>query len=138
MTSTDNRAAWAPLLASLDERRKAARAMGGPDRLVRNRRGGGVDARERIERLLDAGTFVELGTLAGDRTLAADAFIAGSGLVEGRSVLVGAEDFTVAAGSIGVSNGSKRARLAALAKQERVPLVMMLEGAGHRATNALP
>jgi acetyl-CoA carboxylase carboxyltransferase component len=111
--------------------------MGGPERLVRYRRGGGVDARERIERLLDAGTFVELGTLAGDGTLAADAFIAGSGLVEGRPVLVGAEDFTVAAGSIGVSNGSKRARLAALAKQERVPLVMMLEGAGHRATNAL-
>ncbi|MEV0810972.1 carboxyl transferase domain-containing protein [Micromonospora sp. NPDC050200] len=135
MTSTDNRAAWAPLLADLDRRRTAARAMGGPEKLVRYRHRGGVDARTRITRLLDPGTFVELGTLAG--ATPADAFVAGSGLIGGRPVLVGAEDFTVAGGSIGVPNGSKRARLAALARQERVPLVLMLEGAGHRATNAL-
>lgn len=137
MTAADNRRAWAPLLADLDRRRTAARAMGGPEKLARYRDRGGVDARTRVARLLDPGTFVELGTLAGDGTVPADAFVAGSGLVDGRPVLVGAEDFTVAGGSIGVPNGSKRARLALLARQERVPLVLMLEGAGHRATNAL-
>jgi methylmalonyl-CoA decarboxylase subunit alpha len=137
MTSTDNRAAWAPLLASLDQRRTAARRMGGPEKLARYRRGGSLDARERITRLLDPDSFVELGTLAGDGAKPADAFIAGCGLIDARPVLVGAEDFTVAGGSIGVANGSKRARLATLARQERVPLVLMLEGAGHRATNAL-
>lgn len=143
MTAADNRSAWAPLLASLDRRRTTARAMGGPERLDRYRQGGRSDARARIDRLLDTGSFVELGTLAGDpalpadRALPADGFIAGSGLLDGRPVLVGAEDFTVAGGSIGVPNASKRARLATLAGQERVPLVLMLEGAGHRATNAL-
>jgi len=111
--------------------------MGGPEKLTRYRASGRLDARERIARLLDPGTFVELGTLAGDESVPADAFVAGSGVIDGRPVLVGAEDGTVAGGSIGVPNGSKRARLALLARQERVPLVMMLEGAGHRATNAL-
>lgn len=128
---------WEPLLESLRRRREAARAMGGPEKLARYREDGRMDARERIAKLLDPGTFVELGALAGDGTVPADAFVAGSGLIEGRPVLVGSEDFTVAGGSIGVANASKRARLAVLARQERVPLVMMLEGAGHRATNAL-
>ena len=134
---TGHRDAWTPLLTSLEQRRDTARAMGGPDKLDRYRCGGRLDVRARIEALLDEGTFVELGALAGDGALPADAFVAGSGLLEGRPVLVGAEDFTVAGGSIGTPAGTKRARLAALARQERVPLVMMLEGAGHRATNAL-
>lgn len=133
----DYRQDWAPLLASLQSRHTAARAMGGPDKLARYRTGGRVDARTRIDRLLDAGTFIELGTLAGDGSVPADAFVAGSGLLDGRPILVGAEDFTVAGGSIGTAAASKRARIALLARQERVPLVLMLEGAGHRATNAL-
>lgn len=133
----DSAADWEPLRESLRRRRAAARAMGGPEKLARYRAGGRWDARERIARLLDPDTFVELGVLAGDGDVPADAFVAGSGLIDGRPVLVGAEDFTVAGGSIGVANASKRARLAVLARQERVPLVMMLEGAGHRATNAL-
>lgn len=56
-----------------------------------------------------SGTFVEIGVLAG--SLPADAFVAGSGLVEGRPVLVGAEDFTVAGGSIGAANTAKRNRV---------------------------
>jgi len=121
----DNRRAWQPLLDDLAERRRTARETGGPE------------VRARIEALLDEGTFSEVGTLAGAPDVPADAFVAGSGLVAGRPVLVGAEDFTVAGGSIGVAGGSKRARLARLAAQERVPLVLMLEGAGHRPTNAL-
>jgi acetyl-CoA carboxylase carboxyltransferase component len=51
-------------------------------------------------------------------------------------VLVGAEDFTVMGGSIGLGTTAKRQRLAELAHQERLPLVMLLEGAGERAQNA--
>ena len=66
----------------------------------------------------------------------ADGLIAGHGMIEGRPVLVGAEDFTVMGGSIGIATHAKRLRLAELSLQERVPLVMLLEGAGERAQNA--
>src|SRR6266540_765839 len=56
---------WKPLLDDLDARREAARAMGGSERLARQRAGGRLDARARIDELLDRGTFVELGTLVG-------------------------------------------------------------------------
>lgn len=134
---TGHRDEWAPLLADLERRRAAARAMGGPEKLAKVRDSGRLDARARVAALLDPGTFAELGTLAGDGSTPADAFVAGSGLVDGRPVLVGVEDFTVAGGSIGTAGATKRARLAGLARQERVPLVLVLEGAGHRATNAL-
>ncbi|WP_216653903.1 acyl-CoA carboxylase subunit beta [Nocardioides sp. zg-DK7169] len=137
MSPTGHRDEWEPLLADLERRRAAAREMGGPEKLDRVRRAGRLDARARVAALLDPGSFTELGTLAGDGSTPADAFVAGSGLVDGRPVLVGVEDFTVAGGSIGTAGATKRARLAALARQERVPLVLVLEGAGHRATNAL-
>ena len=88
--------------------------------------------RARVAALLDSGSFRELGTLVGD--VPADAFIAGSGVIAGRPVMVGAEDFTVVAGTIATGSNAKRLRLAELALQEHVPLVMMLEGAGFRPT----
>lgn len=138
MSSTnDNRTEWAPLLATLATRQATAAAMGGAAKLDRYRASGRVDARQRIAALLDRATFVEIGSLAGNEKVPADAFVAGHGSIDGRAVLVGAEDFTVAGGSIGTAGATKRARIALLAQQERVPLIMMLEGAGHRATNAL-
>jgi acetyl-CoA carboxylase carboxyltransferase component len=132
-----NRAAWKPLLDDLARRRAASRAMGGPGKLARYGADGRLNARARVRELLDADSFTELGTLAGGADAPADAFVAGSGRIAGRPVFVGAEDFTVQGGSIGASAAAKRARLARLAGQERAPLVMILEGAGHRATNSL-
>lgn len=136
MTS-ENRRGWNDLLTSLAARREHALAMGGPEKLARHRSAGRVDARKRIAELLDHESFVEIGTLAGDPSAPADAFVAGSGLIDGRPVLVGSEDFSVHGGSIGTAGATKRTRIARLAKQERLPLVMMLEGAGHRAVNSL-
>lgn len=110
--------------------------MGGDERLARQRAGGRLDARQRVAALLDPGTFAELGTLAGTAAGPADAFVAGSGRIDGRPVLVGAEDFTVLGGSIGTAGNAKRQRLTELAGQERVPLVLLLEGAGERAGGA--
>ena len=56
----------------------------------------------------------------------------GSGRIDGRPVMVAAEDFTVKAGTISQSANSKRYRVAELAVADRVPLIMMLEGAGFR------
>ncbi|MSO80029.1 MAG: acetyl-CoA carboxylase carboxyltransferase subunit, partial [Acidimicrobiia bacterium] len=116
--------------------------MGGPDRLARQHEGGRWDARRRIAALFDPDTFVELGTLVGSvhrgvtPTAPADGLVAGHGLIHGRPVLAAAEDFTVMGGSIGHGTTAKRQRLADLARQERVPLVMLLEGAGERTQNA--
>ena len=108
--------------------------MGGPDRLARHGDGGALDARARIDRLVDPGTFRELGTLVGG-DVAADAIVAGSGRIDGRPIMVGAEDFTTLAGTIGPGSNSKRHRLAELAVRTKVPLVMLLEGAGFRPTS---
>lgn len=133
---------WQPLLDDFAARQDAARAMGGDERLARQRTPGRLDARARIARLFDPDTFVELGTLVGSvhrgvtPPAPADGLVAGHGLIDGRPVLAGAEDFTVMGGSIGHGTGAKRQRLADLARRERVPLVMLLEGAGERTQNA--
>lgn len=124
---------WKEALADLAARRAASRAMGGEERLAKHRAAGRLDARARIEHLLDPGSFQELGTLVGGPELPADAIVTGSGRVDGRPVMVAAEDFTVKAGTIGQAANSKRYRVAEIALLDRVPLVMMLEGAGYRA-----
>ena len=124
---------WDPVLDDLNERRRAARAMGGEERLTRHRAAGKLDARARIDYFLDPGSFQELGTLVGGEDAPADAVVIGSGSIDRRPVLVAAEDFTVKAGTISQPANSKRYRVAELAVLDRVPLVMMLEGAGYRA-----
>jgi acetyl-CoA carboxylase carboxyltransferase component len=128
--SDDVPGGWGPTLDDLAERRAAARAMGGDERLRRHRDAGKLDVRARVEQLLDPGSFDELGTLVG--AVPADAFVAGAGRIDGRPVMVGAEDFTVLAGTIAGGSNAKRYRIAELALRHRVPLVMLLEGAGHR------
>ena len=113
--------------------------MGGEARLIRQKERGRLNARERIVTLFDPGSFSEIGQLVGtteDPPIPGDGLVAGSGLINGRPALAGAEDVTVLGGSIGSGTSDKRYRLCQLALQERVPLVMMLEGAGHRVTDS--
>lgn len=121
---------WDATLADLRSRKASAQAMGKPERLAQRAAAGKLNARERIAALTDAGSFTEVGALTGP--LPADAFVAGLAQVDGRPVAVGAEDFTVAGGSIGRGAHVKRYRIIQMAVQERIPLVMLLEGAGHR------
>lgn len=107
--------------------------MGGTERLARHRDAGKLDVRARVDVLCDPGTFREIGTLVGGPDVPADGIVAGSGLIDGRPVMVGAEDFTVLGGTIGGGSNAKRFRIAELARRDRVPLVMLLEGAGYRA-----
>jgi acetyl-CoA carboxylase carboxyltransferase component len=132
-TVSDHPEGWDEVLDDLEQRRGAARAMGGDERLAKHRGAGKLDARARVARLLDPGSFHELGTLVGGSAAPADAVVAGSGRIEGRPVWVAAEDFTVKAGTISQSANAKRYRVAELAVADRVPLVMLLEGAGFRA-----
>ncbi|MCH2169175.1 acetyl-CoA carboxylase carboxyltransferase subunit [Myxococcota bacterium] len=127
---------WEPLLSQLEERRAEAKAMGGSERVERLMHSRGkLDARQRIECLFDPGTFVEIGALGGNvEGIPADAFVCGTGRIAGRSAVAGVEDFSVMGGSIGGPGSAKRYRVAEIAMRERIPLVMMLEGAGHRLT----
>ena len=128
---------WGPALEEIARRKAEAYAMGGQARLDRQHQRGRLDARERLDRLFDPGTFSEIGNLVGTTDqppVPGDALVAGSGRINGRAALAGAEDVTVLGGSIGSGASDKRYRLCQLARQERVPLVMCLEGAGHRVT----
>ena len=134
---------WQPLLEEFHSRIATARAMGGESRLAKLLAAGRLNAREQLAALCDEGSFLEIGTLAGGLehgpipAAPADALVAGLARIDGRPVVVGAEDFSVQGGSIGFATHAKRLRLARIALQERVPLVMLLDGAGERASNAL-
>lgn len=132
---------WKDRLNELDARSRAARSMGSDNKLERQH-AHGLDARQRIDNLVDDSSFRELGTLVGglgDNGIAtpADGIVGGLANIGGRPVVVAAEDFTVLGGSIGFGNHAKRLRFATIALQERIPFVLMLEGAGERATNTL-
>ncbi|MDP1847116.1 MAG: acyl-CoA carboxylase subunit beta [Solirubrobacteraceae bacterium] len=135
-----------PLADDLRERRAAARLGGGAERIGRQHAAGKLTARERIERLVDPGTFTELGIHAGvhhsvrgleGREAPADGVITGYGLVDGRHVAVCAYDFTVMAGSMGTTGEHKVTRLRSLALTKRMPFVWLLDSAGARIQEAV-
>jgi acetyl-CoA carboxylase carboxyltransferase component len=136
-----NREAWQPLLDELQQRLDAANAMGGEDKLRKQRERGSLNVRERIAALCNGGAFNEYGALAGgahpggEAPLAGDALVAGTASIDGRSVVIIAEDFTVKGGSIGHANAAKRTRLVRLALERGLPLILLLDGAGERTGN---
>jgi len=126
----------------LKQRRAKALQMGGPEKVARQHKLGKLTARERIDLLMDPGTFQEYGLLANhqshrpemaEKDAPADGVITGFGLINGRRAGVVAEDFTVMGGSVGITHGLKKMRMTSIATQERVPLIWLLDGAGARA-----
>ncbi|MFT5484467.1 MAG: acetyl-CoA carboxylase carboxyltransferase component [Halieaceae bacterium] len=138
---SDNSDAWRPLLAELHERTATARSMGAVAKIERQHSRGRQTVRERINALCDTDSYREIGALAGGNppsggaAVPCDAVVGGVGRIDGRSAVVLAEDFTVMGGSIGHANAAKRARLVRLATEQALPLVLMLDGAGERASN---
>ena len=127
------------LEAEFAEREARAKAMGGPEKLARRRKAGVLNARERIARLFDAGTFIESGMFAtstsnpADRdSTPADGKITGFGKVEGREAAVVANDFTVMGASSGSTNGRKIAHVKRVATQRGLPMVFLGESSGAR------
>jgi len=129
-------------LKSLAERKAKALEMGGPEKVAKQHKRGKLTARERIDLLIDPGTFQEYGLLAthqshrmemAERITPADGVITGFGYINGRSAGVVAEDFTVLGGSVGMTHAMKKVRMVEIATREKVPLVWLLDGAGARA-----
>ena len=130
-------------LAELERRRARALEMGGARRVARQHERGRLTARERVDALVDAGSFVEFGQLAhSDLPEAAekspgDGKVCGIGELEGRKVAVSATDATVFAGAGGRVGGAKILWLAKLAIEKGYPLVLLDEGGGVRIPEIL-
>ena len=129
----------------LHERRAAARLGGGEEKIAKQHERGKLTARERIDLLVDEGTFVELGVhgrphfaqRAMDNVEApADGVVTGWGDIDGRTCCVAAYDFTVMAGSMGMTGELKVGRLREIALQKRMPFVWLLDSAGARIQEA--
>jgi len=133
------------LVSNLHERRERAKLGGGEGKIARQHQRGKLTARERLDLLVDAGTFVEIGIHGGphfsqramDATEApADGVITGWGDVDGRRCAIAAYDFTVMAGSMGMTGELKVGRLRELALSKRIPMIWLLDSAGARIQEA--
>ncbi len=133
------------LTDDLHARREKAKLGGGEEKIAKQHAAGKLTARERIDLLVDPGTFVELGIHAGPhfaqramdgKEAPADGVITGWADVDGRPVAIAAYDFTVMAGSMGMTGELKVGRLRELALQKRIPLIWLLDSAGARIQEA--
>jgi acetyl-CoA carboxylase carboxyltransferase component len=134
------------LVEDLNERRRKAELGGGPEKIERQHADDKLTARERLALLIDEGTFYEMGLHARPhfsqramegREAPADGVVTGYGKVDGRLVAVCAYDFTVMAGSMGMTGELKVTRLRELALQKRIPFIWLLDSAGARIQEAV-
>jgi len=128
-------------LADLAERTGAALHAGSQKAVDKRRAQGRMTARERIEALLDDGSFVELDQLARHRSQAfgmdrnrpyGDGVVTGSGTIDGRPVCVFAQDFTVFGGSLGEVFGEKIVKVMDLAMRVGCPVIGINDSGGAR------
>ncbi len=129
------------LYADLDRRRAESRAGGGPARVGRQHDKGKLTARERIEILLDPGSFVETGAFVRhqatgfgleDQRPYGDGVVTGWGTIDGRTVTVYSQDFTVFGGSLGLAHAQKIVRVMELAMENGCPVIGLNDSGGAR------
>src|SRR5215216_5452859 len=115
-----------------------ARQMGGTANVERQHSSGKLTVRERIEQLLDAGSFHEIGVLAGKAvyedgrmvSFVPSNYVMGTGRIDGRRVVVGGDDFTVRGGAADARVGDKAGYAEKLARELRLPIVRLVDGTG--------
>jgi acetyl-CoA carboxylase carboxyltransferase component len=142
-TGSDAAAQWAEIDREHAARTAAARAMGGEAKLAKLRERGLLNARERIDRLVDPGSFLEFGLFAQsirpdtrDRS-PADGKISGLGRIEGREVAIVSNDFTVMGASSAAVNGRKVGHVKDLATRRGLPMVFFGESTGARMPDVM-
>jgi len=125
-------------LEDLKQRRSKARQMGGPEKIQKQHDRGKLTARERIDRLLDPDSFMEIGMLnhsdvpGMDKKTPADSKVAGYGKIDGRRVALISNDFTVLAATSSRIAGRKEGELKALAANRGYPIIYLGEAGGAR------
>ncbi len=130
---------WKDDIEELRRREALAWEMGGADKVKRQHDGGKLTVRERIDRLLDPGSFHEVGATAGKAKYRADGslesfmaanFVVGRGTIDGRPVVVGGDDFTVRGGAADASIRGKQVIGEQMALELRLPLIRLVDGTG--------
>lgn len=125
----------------LDELNRLALAAGGPERVKKHHEAGKHTARERIDALLDPGSFVELDRLVVHRShdfgmekqkFPGDGVVTGYGTVDGRQVFVFAQDFTVFGGSLSRAYAEKMCKIMDLAMKTGCPIIGLNDSGGAR------
>ncbi|MDK2910018.1 MAG: propionyl-CoA carboxylase beta chain [Bacteroidales bacterium] len=125
----------------LEENNRLAELGGGEERIARQHAAGRKTARERIEELLDPGTFVELDKFVVHRTVdfgmdkqkyLGDGVVSGYGKIDGRLVYVFAQDFTVFGGSLSRANADKIVKVMDLAMRMGAPVIGLNDSGGAR------
>jgi propionyl-CoA carboxylase beta chain len=128
-------------VAELKKRNQLAEDGGGAKRRERQHKEGKMSARERVEFLLDEGTFEETDKLVthrcndfgmAEQKIYGDGFITGYGRIEGRLVYVFAQDFTVFGGSLSETNAAKIAKIMDLAAKMGAPVIGLNDSGGAR------
>ncbi|HEY6079176.1 MAG TPA: acyl-CoA carboxylase subunit beta, partial [Polyangiaceae bacterium] len=128
------------LLGGLEAKNREALAGGGAARIDRQHRAGKLTARERIDALVDPGSFVETDRLVthhspgmnGDQGVLGDGVITGHARIEGRAICLFAQDFTVFGGALGAAHARKIVKLMDLALKIGVPLIGLNDSGGAR------
>jgi methylmalonyl-CoA carboxyltransferase large subunit len=133
-------------VTELKERRGRVLVGGGEDKLEKQRQSGKLTARERIEALVDPGSFQEMGLFAehrstlfgmADKTMPADGVITGAASVDGRLVHLASQDFTVAGGSAGEVHSIKVAEIMEQALKTGSPFVFINDSGGARVQEGI-
>src|SRR4051794_33856293 len=128
-------------LEELRRRHANAEAGGGEERRLRHHAEGRLSARERIDLLLDEGTFEELDKLVRHRcrdfgmarqVIDGDGVVSGYGLIHGRPAFVFAQDFTVFGGSLSETNAQKICKIMDLASKTGAPVIGLNDSGGAR------
>jgi acetyl-CoA carboxylase carboxyltransferase component len=132
------------LLSELDKRRAKARAMGGPEKLAKRKSRGQLNAQERLDVLVDPGSFVETGLLGtsgiykkDEERTPRDGKIVGFAKIDGRDVGVVVNDFTVAGASTSATNSKKMGHVRRTATEKGMPFVHVGESTGARLPDAM-
>jgi acetyl-CoA carboxylase carboxyltransferase component len=129
---------WEPEVEEIKRREELAKQMGGPANVERQHASGKLTVRERIDRLLDPGSFHEIGALAGQAayedgqmvSFIPSNFVMGTGRIEGRRVVVAGDDFTVRGGAADARVGDKAGFAERLARELRLPIIRLVDGTG--------
>lgn len=129
-------------LAELERRRETALAMGGPERVARHHDSGRLTVRERIDMLLDKGSFHEIGMLAEpeirhERPIPGDGCVTGFGRIDGRRVCLIGIDATTLAGTTAPISMKKQGRMAEFAARKGLPLVLLCDADGGRIPDVM-
>jgi methylmalonyl-CoA decarboxylase subunit alpha len=131
------------LLSDLEKRRQTILAMGGPDRIASQKKKNKMTARERIDLLLDKGSFNEIGAFGQTRgTLpiaetAADAVVTGWGTINGRQVYVYSQDFTSAGGTLAETHAKKICNIQDAALKNGCPIIGINDSGGARIQDGI-